>query len=960
MITRVTVREFRGISKSQVFAPETLTVLTGRNGLGKTTFFDAIDWCLFGESSRLGLQSELIKNLYRAKGDPTVEVVLALNNKTVALERTLRGVKLDGLPITERDLAELLIVDPAVFPPYLRELGKQVRTVTYLPQDQIRDFVTASLTSERRALLRGLLGVPNAGVVESSIKRVRDHFSIREKELIEETRNLEQELSQLATTVEFDSTVDRDATDLLTSFTNEYGAQIVSVESLRVALEQDIATRERSLSSLERALSIHSEASTTIAQADKEIAELSQRRIDAVGRVAEEEIKLKESANLIYGALAGQQNASRDIAQAEARFTDLTAALSTRQRIDDLVRELQGLDSEREEILVRKSALTKSAKSGRRDLETTEKLADEHRAHIKLTQERAAIELRRTDLEQRLSIGRDDRRRLESELASAELALAKLTKEITDLATNRDNLSALYQTALSLAQHTAQITDLREKLIALIDNADSSCPLCGAEYGTHDRLRNHLANTIKNADVDVRLRDASDLLRTAETKLLQMIGRQNVSAAAVQECRSALEQRDRDLSQTQIQYDSLNQALRDLGQPSLTIASDDVLKRVKELRVDVEANEVLISQLETDLRSIENRRNRLALDIEKLRTDDKIARVPNVDMKMVTEARERAVRDTQRLEESEQALRTLRMQQAISENRLSDVRSQIAGIEGRLGTENERKRRILEDFDRQCKELGVGIVDVRTGGDELRQSAGVMRSEIVNLRDTLARAKTLERRQVANENVVRQGERQAGLARAREQLSLLLRAKNRFKLIAENLETRSRLEADSAGTQHLAAIQDCVNDLYPHRHLNEIDIDFAEGELLVKDQWLTKGVRPQDFSSTGQANVLALSVFLGLALRQTFSLGRFLLLDEPVQNLDDLHFLAFLTLVKRVALSRQVIISTADSNVAAILRRQLNSWAVKNRTWCEYEWEAFQPESGPVIRRHDGKLIAVA
>jgi len=122
----------------------------------------------------------------------------------------------------------------------------------------------------------------------------------------------------------------------------------------------------------------------------------------------------------------------------------------------------------------------------------------------------------------------------------------------------------------------------------------------------------------------------------------------------------------------------------------------------------------------------------------------------------------------------------------------------------------------------------------------------------------------------------------------------------------------------------------------------------------------TTGVRPEDYSSTGQANILALSVFLGLALRQTFSVGRFILLDEPVQNLDDLHFLAVLTPLKRVALSRHVIMSTADSNIAAILRRQLKGWSLSSRRWCEYEWVAFDPQKGPTVRRHEGKQIAVA
>jgi exonuclease SbcC len=143
-------------------------------------------------------------------------------------------------------------------------------------------------------------------------------------------------------------------------------------------------------------------------------------------------------------------------------------------------------------------------------------------------------------------------------------------------------------------------------------------------------------------------------------------------------------------------------------------------------------------------------------------------------------------------------------------------------------------------------------------------------------------------------------------------------------------------------------------------HLNEIDLDFANGELLVKDRRLVNGVRPEDYSSTGQANVLALSVFLGLALRQTFAQNRFVLLDEPVQNLDDLHFLAFITLIKRIALSRQVIVSTADSNIAEVLRRQLRSWSGGSRRWCEYEWVGFDPINGPAVTRRESQKIAVA
>lgn len=158
----------------------------------------------------------------------------------------------------------------------------------------------------------------------------------------------------------------------------------------------------------------------------------------------------------------------------------------------------------------------------------------------------------------------------------------------------------------------------------------------------------------------------------------------------------------------------------------------------------------------------------------------------------------------------------------------------------------------------------------------------------------------------------------------------------------------------------MAAIQECIDDLYPHTHLNTVEVDFTEGELFIRDRWLENGVRPRDYASTGQSNVLALSVFLGLSLRQTFSRIRSVLLDEPVQNLDDLHFLAFLTLIKRVALTRQVIVSTADSNIGRVFTRQLSAWSDQGRGWCEYQWTGFDPQTGPVIRRNSGRRRAVA
>jgi DNA repair exonuclease SbcCD ATPase subunit len=960
MITRVTVQEFRGISGTEVFTPEILTILTGRNGLGKTTFFDAIDWCLFGDASRFGSQGSLIKNLYRSESHPSVEVTLRLGERTVAVARTENGVSVNGTVVNERELAETLIVDPEVFPPYLRELGRQVRTVTYLPQEQIREFVTASLSSERKALLRGLLGVPNAGIVESGIKHVRDHFSVRERNLIEDIETLDHELRQLATTVEYDPSVERDASDFLTVFRGQSDDGPGTIESVRSTLEENLSKRENDVAGLENTIAAYGETTTTVAQADKEIATLGQRRAELLSRADDAVMKVKEVTTSINAMLLAQQNATRDMVAEEARVSSLSLALSKKDQLEALAKELAKSDREHNDVVARSMVLKRSAEALQLDLDTTEKLADEYRVRMKLAQERAAIEVRRTEVEKRLGALHDDRRLKEADLSANESAQAAISKDVAEALTARDKAAASHEMASRSAQRAAQIADLCGKLAGLIDKDDSDCPLCGADYGTYAQLREHVFRSGSISDIDDRLRDARSALSAAETAVLEMTAREKVQAATVEEGRIALDRLDRELAQLQTQYDSLTLSLGELGDPADVSPSSDILTTLNELRANVQATELAVSQLESELRTIDNKRSRIATELEELRSAGALMVGADVSVQKIEEARQRVSQARKDIDEREQLLRKLRDSQATLESGLSDRHSQIAGTEGRLNAERERKRRVLEEFERQCQTVGLIGVDFQAIGTELHRRAERLRSEIAEIRNAIARARGIERRQIINENAINQRDRQKRLAEAQENLSMLGQAQNRFDLIAEKLEARSRIEADSAGAQHLAAIQKCVNDLYPHRHLNEVYIDFAEGELLVKDRWLRQGVRPQDYSSTGQANVLALSVFLGLALRQTFSYGRFLLLDEPVQNLDDLHFLAFLTLLKRIALSRQVIISTADSNIAEVLRRQLRSWSVKNRRWCEYEWVAFQPESGPTIRRRESRQMAVA
>lgn len=86
--------------------------------------------------------------------------------------------------------------------------------------------------------------------------------------------------------------------------------------------------------------------------------------------------------------------------------------------------------------------------------------------------------------------------------------------------------------------------------------------------------------------------------------------------------------------------------------------------------------------------------------------------------------------------------------------------------------------------------------------------------------------------------------------------------------------------------------------------------------------------------STGQRMALAFSIMITLH-KNAPNAPRFLMLDEPVANLDDLHVLNLIDLLRELALSgTQIIITTADRQMAKYLRRKFSFF---QREYTHYE-----------------------
>jgi DNA repair exonuclease SbcCD ATPase subunit len=124
-------------------------------------------------------------------------------------------------------------------------------------------------------------------------------------------------------------------------------------------------------------------------------------------------------------------------------------------------------------------------------------------------------------------------------------------------------------------------------------------------------------------------------------------------------------------------------------------------------------------------------------------------------------------------------------------------------------------------------------------------------------------------------------------------------------------------------------IQDIYERLDPHPTFTRLQFAvevYREKGIAspqVKDAHAKVDADPLLIFSSSQANVVALSAFLALGWASGEDSMPFLLLDDPLQSLDDVNALGFADLCRHMRTRRQLIVSTHDERLASLLIRKL-------------------------------------
>lgn len=167
--------------------------------------------------------------------------------------------------------------------------------------------------------------------------------------------------------------------------------------------------------------------------------------------------------------------------------------------------------------------------------------------------------------------------------------------------------------------------------------------------------------------------------------------------------------------------------------------------------------------------------------------------------------------------------------------------------------------------------------------------------------------------------------------------------------------------------RRLRSIQPLVADIFrrldPHPAFKtvefELDTYYRRGTTspLVIDQVAGISADPLLIFSTSQANIVALSYFIAMSLSMEGAGLPFLLLDDPVQSMDDVNVLGFADLCRHLRLRRQLIVSTHERRLSGLLERKLAPRAEGSRTKIIRftGWD----RSGPTVdeREVDGQML---
>lgn len=286
---------------------------------------------------------------------------------------------------------------------------------------------------------------------------------------------------------------------------------------------------------------------------------------------------------------------------------------------------------------------------------------------------------------------------------------------------------------------------------------------------------------------------------------------------------------------------------------------------------------------------------------------------------------------TKSLKEIEDKLNVLPKDQTEKEllKRQSELRTKIDAL-----------KEEIKGYFEKCEQIGISPGEYKVKTLDKVQKEISKSTEVLNLKSELYQSLVghMEQFRKFNENrSVRQRieEYQAKIQDLEKQKSNLKKAKDSgAKLRREFPKALKELLVENLDVELFNKI---YKSLSPHRRFEIIDFDVDVNRNRVGIHFNAKhskiSARPEFLFSSAQLNTFGICMFLSMALRQNWLDLDSILIDDPIQNLDDINVLSFIDFIRGLLDSqtraKQIILSTHDERFYDLMIRKFQGYKVK-------------------------------
>jgi DNA repair exonuclease SbcCD ATPase subunit len=289
------------------------------------------------------------------------------------------------------------------------------------------------------------------------------------------------------------------------------------------------------------------------------------------------------------------------------------------------------------------------------------------------------------------------------------------------------------------------------------------------------------------------------------------------------------------------------------------------------------------------------------------------------------------------------------------EGALAGVRTQLAEI----GEQLSASSRTVEEARSAASRASDDLVLARTRRDELEGRQAHLEAEISAIREIYLRhhfdaaaevplqAETVlvQEQQVliqlerallilessgAMDRVRLLETRIAGLRGTVDQEIANLSSAEKALEAARQIDTSAKTVANEILEEHFDTVMPLLKELYrrlrPHSEWKEIEVEFG-GRVRASLNFSVEGGRnPQFLFSSGQRRAAGLAFLLAIHLSRRWCRWQSLILDDPVQHIDDyraLNLVEVLSAIRRTG--RQILVAVEDGALADVLCRRLRA-----------------------------------